>query len=201
MEVEIVPPERRELNRAARGVPPEVVLADSQDGPGLTRLRDLLGRLHLGTSIAYVAVTRGPQVATAAVEEADDVLDAAAAPEEALYRIRRAAERRPPATLQLDELVLRSASYEAVVAGRAVLLSPLQFALLWCLASHPNRTFSRDELEARVWRASPTPCARRVDTCIHRLRDRLGDFGRRCLRAVPGAGYSLVAGSRAGVDS
>ena len=87
-------------------------------------------------------------------EEADDLLDVAAAPEEGAlpHPARRGAPpaRDPPA---LDELETAFQLLdEAVVAGRPVLLSPLQFALLWCLASHPNRTFSRDELEARVWR-------------------------------------------------
>ncbi len=193
LDVVLLPPDRGELGRAVRDAVPQVVLVDPWDGRvDLQAIRRSLGRLHMGAGIAYVIVAERGQVLAADFEDADDMIDAEASAEEVLFRVRRAALHRPPSSLRLDELELRPDSYEAVVGGTPIALSPLQFALLWCLATQPNRVFSREELARRVWRVAPGDAARRVYTCVHRLRDRLGEYGRRALVVVPGTGYRLV---------
>jgi two-component system response regulator ResD len=78
-----------------------------------------------------------------------------------------------------------------VVQGEEVHLTPKEFDLLYTLASHPRRVFSRQELIERVWRYTPKGDLRTVDTHIKRLRGKLQE-GRNvpwALGTVWGVGY------------
>jgi PAS domain-containing protein len=85
---------------------------------------------------------------------------------------------------------------EAVVFGRAVPLTPLEFAFLRVVVEAPGRTFSRDELLSRLHATDGrTPTDRSLDNLVVRLRRKLGDDPRRprLIQAVWGMGYRLIA--------
>ncbi len=66
---------------------------------------------------------------------------------------------------------------EVVVEGREVNLTAKEFDLLYLLASHPGRVFSRTYLLDRLWGDSYSGFERTVDTHIQRLRRKLGGSG------------------------
>ena len=102
---------------------------------------------------------------------------------------RRAKVRYGPLTLDLERR-------EAVVFGRTVALTRLEFDLLHTLIDAPGRTFSRDELLARLHAADgKSPTDRALDNLIVRLRRKLHDNSRRprLIQAVWGVGYRLIS--------
>jgi len=76
--------------------------------------------------------------------------------------------------------------------GEPVHLTPKEFELLYYLASHPTRVFSRAELVRQIWGFNPSESdLRTVDTHIKRLRKKL-QYGRNvpwALTTVWGVGY------------
>jgi DNA-binding response OmpR family regulator len=71
-------------------------------------------------------------------------------------------------------------------------LTPRAFDLLLFLASHPHRTFGRDELLNEVWKSTPDwQNAATVTEHIHRLRRQLEDSPEspRHFITVRGTGY------------
>jgi DNA-binding response OmpR family regulator len=81
--------------------------------------------------------------------------------------------------------------------GEAVSVTPTEYRLLVALVRQPGRLVSREELDRIAWGARrPTREGRRIDVCVHRLRQRLGLLGDAAgvpwLTAVRGHGYRLV---------
>lgn len=102
---------------------------------------------------------------------------------------RRAKVRHGPLTLDLERR-------EAIVFGHTVALTRLEFDLLHVLIDAPGRTFSRDELLARLHATDgKTPTDRALDNLIVRLRRKLRDNSRRprLIQAVWGVGYRLIS--------
>ncbi|NQZ01803.1 MAG: response regulator transcription factor [Bdellovibrionales bacterium] len=69
-------------------------------------------------------------------------------------------------------------------------LSPLEFKLLSYLASHNERVFSREQLLDEVWGASSNIVDRSVDSCIAKLRSKLGDLNS-YIKSIHGVGYKF----------
>ena len=74
-------------------------------------------------------------------------------------------------------------------------LTAKEFDLLWFLASHPRRVFSRDQLMARVWGYTAALDTGTVTVHVRRLREKLEDDPSepRYLETVWGIGYRLAA--------
>ena len=79
-------------------------------------------------------------------------------------------------------------------AGREIQLTAKEFDLIWFLASHPRRVFSRDQLMRSVWGYTRAIDTGTVTVHIRRLRQKLeGDpSSPRHLQTVWGVGYRLV---------
>lgn len=95
-------------------------------------------------------------------------------------------------------LTLDAERREAIVFGRAVALTRMEFDLLVTLMEAPGRTFTRDELIARLHAIDgKTPTDRALDNLVVRLRRKLRDNPRRprLVQAVWGVGYRLIAPS------
>jgi TolB-like protein/DNA-binding winged helix-turn-helix (wHTH) protein/Flp pilus assembly protein TadD len=81
---------------------------------------------------------------------------------------------------------------ELQVGGRPVALRPKTFALLACLASHPGRLLSKDQLMAAVWPEVVVTDDSLVQ-CVGELRSALGPQHQGHIRTVPRRGYMLDA--------
>lgn len=83
---------------------------------------------------------------------ADDYVAKPFSPKEVLARVRavlRRAQRPQAETLEFDDLVIEGASRRVTRAGAVIRLTPREFDLLYLLASHLSRVFSRVELLVR----------------------------------------------------
>ncbi|HWB67855.1 MAG TPA: response regulator transcription factor [Mycobacteriales bacterium] len=98
-----------------------------------------------------------------------------------------------PADVSVKDLTVRPDSGEVSVAGRAVRLTKTEMRLLYEMASHPGRVFSREALLERVWDYGYFGDARLVDVHVRRLRSKIEDDPAhpRRLVTVRGFGYKL----------
>ena len=72
-----------------------------------------------------------------------------------------------------DKLTVNMTRYELKVDGKVVDAPPKELELLFHLASHPNRVFTRDQLLDEVWGFEYYGDSRTVDVHIKRLREKL----------------------------
>jgi DNA-binding response OmpR family regulator len=96
--------------------------------------------------------------------------------------------------LAFGEIELDAGAREARKAGVELRLTAKEFDLLWFLASHPRRVFSRDQLMSRVWGYAAALDTGTVTVHVRRLREKLEDDPSqpRYLQTVWGIGYRLV---------
>ncbi len=75
--------------------------------------------------------------------------------------------------------------------GRLLRLTAKEFDLLWFLASHPRRVFSRDQLMDGVWGYEPAFDTGTITVHVRRLREKIEDEPSRPrhLETVWGVGY------------
>jgi two-component system alkaline phosphatase synthesis response regulator PhoP len=118
-----------------------------------------------------------------------------------LRRSERSRELMPAAeeALVVGQLTIDPASYRVHQNGETLSLTPLEFRLLYYLASRPNRLFSRDQLLSGVWGAERYVSPRSVDAYIRRLREKIevDPIHPRYIKTMRGAGY-LFETSRSG---
>ena len=94
--------------------------------------------------------------------------------------------------LSYPGLTVNYDSHVVEVEGRKVSLTPKEFELLWFLASHPGRVYSREQLLAHVWDYDYLGDPRTVDTHIKRLREKLeSGSNQRYIRTIWGRGYKF----------
>lgn len=122
----------------------------------------------------------------------DDLVLQPYVPQELYVRLRtlewRASEFSGPERIKLGALVIDLSAHEAAVGGRALSLTPREFALLTLLARHRGRVLTRATLLREVWGARSTE-SRSLDVHIRRLRSALG--AEVSLVTVRGVGYRL----------
>jgi len=82
--------------------------------------------------------------------------------------------------------------FELKLKGKKVDIPPKELQLLYCLASNPNRVFSRELLLEHVWDFAFLGDSRTVDVHIKRLREKLeGVSDKWALKTVWGIGYKF----------
>jgi DNA-binding response OmpR family regulator len=86
-------------------------------------------------------------------------------------------------------LALNLETYQAVVAGRPLDLTFMEYELLRFLAAHPGKVFTREVLLSRVWGYEYFGGARTVDVHVRRLRAKLGEEHAHLIDTVRSVGY------------
>jgi len=113
-----------------------------------------------------------------------------------LRRTQPSAGARPrPRQLQVGRLTLDCRTYELTTPEKRVLLTPIQFDLLYHLMSHPGEIFSPERLLREVWDYpydAGSPELVRVH--VRNIRERIEPDPRNptYLRTVPGHGYTIA---------
>ena len=125
---------------------------------------------------------------------ADDYLVKPFSPRELVARVRAILRRAPAAAggvLRFEGLELDRAARRALVDGRAVELTPREWALLEALATHPFRAFTRAELLERAFGDEAGVLERPVDAHVMNLRRRVEPDPANPVRIVTvfGVGY------------
>jgi two-component system, OmpR family, response regulator len=117
--------------------------------------------------------------------------------EELLARMRAVGRRGPvprPTSLHVGALVVDPAAHRATVAGDAVPLSGLEFALLELLARRQDEVLDREAILDHVWDWAYESGSNVVDVHVHALRAKLAAFpDAPPIETVRGAGYVLRA--------
>lgn len=129
---------------------------------------------------------------------ADDYVSKPFSPRELVARIRAVLRRRGSgdsnhsSSVIVGALAMNEERFEALVKDVPVKLGVIEFKLLYLMASHPGRVYSRSQLLERVWDDSGEIDERTVDVHILRLRRQLAQAGGEGLvETVRGVGYRV----------
>ena len=107
------------------------------------------------------------------------------------HMLRRFDDGDDSAIISYGPLSLNVETYQAVVDGRALDLTYMEYELLRYLASQPGKVFGREILLSEVWGYDYYGGARTVDVHIRRLRSKLGEEHANLIATVRSVGYRL----------
>lgn len=128
---------------------------------------------------------------------ADDYIVKPFDPNEVVARVRARLRRRNQQDLPGGKIVTVGnleadpRSFEVKVDGLPVELKPREFQLLYFLAAHRNRVFTREQLLEKIWSYDYAGETRTVDVHIQRLREKLGPGNGWTISTIRGVGYKL----------
>jgi DNA-binding response OmpR family regulator len=129
---------------------------------------------------------------------ADDYLVKPFAMQELVARLKAVSRRRAGwpdvQRVVVGDLVINRQAHEAAREGRALALTPREFALLEYLATHSGKTLSRTMIMEHVWGHSVESFGNVVDVTVGRLRKAVDEgFDKPLIQTVRGVGYKLKA--------
>lgn len=106
---------------------------------------------------------------------------------------RAAAPAAQPEEIELNGLFISKAAHRCTLYGKEVALTPLEFSILWYLCGQRGRVVGSEELFSAVWGEKYWESNNTVMSHIARLREKLGDTGRKpkFIKTVWGVGYTI----------
>ena len=107
------------------------------------------------------------------------------------HMIERHGDDESGAIITFGPLSLNVETYQAMVDGRALDLTYMEYELLRYLTASPGKVFSREILLSEVWGYDYYGGARTVDVHIRRLRSKLGEEHANLISTVRSVGYRL----------
>jgi DNA-binding response OmpR family regulator len=126
----------------------------------------------------------------------DDYLTKPFSFREFLARVRALTRRAPktaPTVLKVADLALNRSTHEVTRAGRQVVLTRTEYALLEFMMRHPGQVLTRDVLIDAVWGLTESVENNTLDTFIKLLRQKIDNqYDTRLLHTVRGFGYRLT---------
>lgn len=95
--------------------------------------------------------------------------------------------------IAINHLVINKEDHRVIAYGREVKLTPIEFDILYLLASNPGRVFSTDEIFERVWNEKMYEANNTVMVHIRRLREKIEMDSRNAqiIKTVWGVGYKI----------
>ena len=105
--------------------------------------------------------------------------------------LRRSAPDEPERTIVLPGLSVSLENYAVILDGRQLEMPPKEIELLFFLASHAGKVFTREQLLEQVWGFDFFGDSRTVDVHVKRIREKLGDRHEWQLKTVWGVGYKF----------
>jgi DNA-binding response OmpR family regulator len=136
---------------------------------------------------------------------ADDYLTKPFSLSELLARVRAVIRRRArpvESVLRVGDLAMDRVQRTVTRDGRAINLTPKEFALLEYLMRNAGRPVSRSMIIEHVWNLGFDTTTNVVDVYINYLRKKIGgESERRLIRTVRGVGYQIDAGGNSQNES
>lgn len=105
-----------------------------------------------------------------------------------LRRSTRTAEQERAQRIERGPLRIDATKHQATIGEDEIELTATEFRLLFFLASHPGRVFTRDHLVSRVVGDMAIVTPRNIDVHVRSIRKKLGDH-RELIETVRGVGY------------
>ena len=95
--------------------------------------------------------------------------------------------------IEIQNLTINKAAHVVKKNGQEIALTPIEFDILYLLASNRDRVFSTDEIFERVWNEKVYEVTNTVMVHIRRLREKIEDNSRspKILKTVWGVGYKI----------
>ena len=95
--------------------------------------------------------------------------------------------------IEIQDLTINKAAHVVKKNGKEVALTPIEFDILYLLASNRDRVFSTDEIFEKVWNEKVYEVNNTVMVHIRRLREKIEDNSRspKILKTVWGVGYKI----------
>ena len=93
--------------------------------------------------------------------------------------------------IEYGPLAMNLETYQAVIEGKPLDLTYMEYELLKFLAAHPGKVFTRETLLNRVWGYDYYGGARTVDVHVRRLRAKLGEEHANLIQTIRSVGYSF----------
>ena len=95
-------------------------------------------------------------------------------------------------TVSYENITINLTNYELVLNGKGIDIPPKELELLYFLASHPNRVFTREQLLEDVWGFDYYGDSRTVDVHIKRIREKIEGISENwTLKTVWSVGYKF----------
>ncbi|RMF21601.1 MAG: DNA-binding response regulator, partial [Cyanobacteria bacterium J083] len=108
------------------------------------------------------------------------------------YNKQEIEQNKPNQKLVFGSLSIDPNTREVKVQDTIVNLTPLEFKLLYFLATHPFVIWDRSELVAQVWeREEQVEEERKVDIHIGHIRKKIGDQEGKLIKTIWGKGYKF----------
>ncbi|MCI9102332.1 MAG: response regulator transcription factor [Lachnospiraceae bacterium] len=95
--------------------------------------------------------------------------------------------------ISIRELTINKDNHKVTVDGEEIKLTPIEFDILYLLASNPGRVFSTDEIFENVWNEKVYEANNTVMVHIRRLRGKMKEDARKnkIITTVWGVGYKI----------
>ena len=93
--------------------------------------------------------------------------------------------------LKYQDLTININDYTVTYQGEQIELPPKELELLYFLASHPNKVFTREQMLQSVWDFDFYGDSRTVDVHIKRLRGKFDGEHNWQIKTVWGVGYKF----------
>lgn len=128
---------------------------------------------------------------------ADDYIAKPFDTKEVIARIKAVLRRSAPSkgeeeVVSYDKLVVNRTNFELIINGKRIDTPPKELDLLYKLASHPNKVFTRNQLLDEVWGFDYFGDSRTVDVHVKRLREKVDGVSDEWeIKTVWGVGYKF----------
>lgn len=190
-----------EAVRCFEDIPIDIVLLDwiLPDRDGVTVLQDLRERGNLVPIIMLSGESSIQGRVRALNRGADDYLPKPFATEELIARIHANVRRHSGlfTVSTIGRITVDTWKQEVCVDGSRVDLTPIEFAILKCLARSPDEVIPRRQIVNAVWTGRGIEgSSKALDLQLMRLRRKLGDAGDQ-IETVRGSGLRLSGAVRA----
>lgn len=95
--------------------------------------------------------------------------------------------------ITIKGMTINKDNHKVVVDGEEIKLTPIEFDILYLLASNPGRVFSTDEIFEKVWNEKVYEANNTVMVHIRRLRGKMKEDARqnKIITTVWGVGYKI----------